>query len=67
MVNCTNRSQDQCVDWYETHQIAFGLKEGCIGKLHCCNDDKICGKLTVNETAETHDVIFVTRLAQIKI
>jgi hypothetical protein len=30
--------------WYETHQTAFGLKEGCIGKQDHCNNCKICVK-----------------------
>jgi hypothetical protein len=40
-------------DWYETHQTAFGLKEGCIDKLNRCKDRKICGKLPVSETVKT--------------
>jgi hypothetical protein len=38
---------------YETHQAAFGLKEGCIGKLDRCKDRKIREKLPVNQTLET--------------
>ena len=45
--------QEQLNDRCETHQRAFGLKESCIGKLDRCNDRKICGKLSVNETVET--------------
>ena len=45
--------QERLNDWYQTHQTAFGLKESCIGKLDRCNDRKICGKLSVNETVET--------------
>ena len=45
--------QEQLNDRCETHQRAFGLKESCIGKLDRCNDRKICGKLSVNETVQT--------------
>jgi hypothetical protein len=46
--------QEWLNDWHKTYQTAFnGLKEGCIGKLDCCNDCKICGKLPVIETVET--------------
>jgi hypothetical protein len=34
-------------DWYKIHQTAFGPKKSCIGKLHSCDDHKICGKLPV--------------------
>jgi hypothetical protein len=44
--------QERFNDWYETHQTAFGLKEGCIGKLDHYNDRKICGHLPLNETVE---------------
>jgi hypothetical protein len=44
--------QERLNDWNETYQTAFGLKESCIGKLDRCNDHKICGKLSVNETVE---------------
>jgi hypothetical protein len=33
-------------NWYETRQVAFGPKEGCIGKLDRYNDRKICEILT---------------------
>jgi hypothetical protein len=33
--------------------LAFGLKKGCSGKLNCCNNCKIWGKLLVNENVET--------------
>jgi hypothetical protein len=46
--------QKRLNDWYEAHQTEFDPKEGCIGKLNHCNDRKICGKLHVNETVETH-------------
>ena len=45
--------QEQLNDWYETHQTIFDLKLYCIGKLDRCNDLKIYGKLSVNETVET--------------
>ena len=38
---------------YETLRTAFGLKEGCIGKLDCCNDHEICEKLSSYKTIET--------------
>jgi hypothetical protein len=54
-VNGSNHGQDQehLNDWYQTHQIRFGLKEVRVGKLNRCNDLKICGKLVVIETLET--------------
>jgi hypothetical protein len=45
--------QERLNDWYETYQTTFGLEEGCIDKLHRCNDRNICGKLPLNETVET--------------
>jgi hypothetical protein len=44
--------QEWINDWYETPQTAFGLKEGCIGKLDRCNDRKICRKLPVNKNVK---------------
>jgi hypothetical protein len=38
--------------WYETHQTAVGLMEGCIGQLNRGNDRTICGKLPLSETVE---------------
>jgi hypothetical protein len=51
--------QERLNDWYETHQTAFDLSEGCIGELYRCNDRKICGKLLVpvNEMNMHYDVI----------
>jgi hypothetical protein len=45
--------QERLNDWYETHQTAIDIKEGCIGKLDRYYDRRICGKLSVNETVET--------------
>jgi hypothetical protein len=40
-------------NWYETYQTAFGPKKGCMGKYDRCNDHKIYGKLSVDDTVET--------------
>jgi hypothetical protein len=51
VINCV--CQERLSDWYETYQTACGPKEGCMGKHDICNDLKICGELSVNETVET--------------
>ena len=45
--------QERPNDWYEKHQTAFDLMEGCTGKLDRYNDRKIYEMLTLNETVET--------------
>jgi hypothetical protein len=40
-------------NWLKPHLKAFDLKQGCIDKLDCFNDRKICGKLFASETVET--------------
>jgi hypothetical protein len=60
--------QKQLNDWYETNQTAVCPKEGCIGKLDRCNNQKNCGKLPEKETVETPvtSTFFVSRLSRIK-
>jgi hypothetical protein len=55
--------QEWVNDYHETHQTAFGLKKGCIGKLDRCLNLRIGRKLFVNETVETH---VTSRLPRIK-
>jgi hypothetical protein len=45
--------QERFKDWYETHQTAFCLMEGCTGRIDRSNDRKIRRKLPVNENEES--------------
>jgi hypothetical protein len=42
--------QERLNGWYEIHQAAFGLNEGCIRQT---NDHKIYGKLSIIEYVQT--------------